>query len=396
MGRAPWLALVVATHAHAQPAGTAPVPEPAPTTTVTQPAPSATTTSSLTIEGGAEADSNVQRVETGEGLDTMRVGGPVMRLGWRYDRRGRAVEGGYSLGASMLGRLVTDHDARSENVALFAGDLRWLRAVAARPVALGFALTYADAVPFSTDIGARTFRTGTAELVTMLRNGEDRALTLSVGPRYFAYKPDRSYDWWGPAASARLDLDLWETEDGARSLELAATFGFEARIYDSLARASACPEGAPPSPTCFAPTSIERRDRYQRAGLELTYTGSVIGTLGYQLTVIDSNSYGQSLVRHRGTLSATTALPGKLIGTLLATLQIDRYLDGLVVQKDLQHQEYTNLDDANRSSLQFRLARRVTETWSLEGRVAVWRDIGGTLDTEYRRELVYLGAVWSK
>ncbi|MBA3502786.1 MAG: hypothetical protein M4D80_39695 [Myxococcota bacterium] len=352
--------------------------------------------STLTVEGGAEADSNVQRVETGEGLETMRVGGPVLRVGWRLDRRGRALGGGYVLGASMLARLVTESEAKSENVSLFAGDLRWLRSVGKRPVAVGAGLAYADAVPFSTDVGARTFRTVAADAMLLLRKGDDRSLSLSVGPRYFAYKPDRDFDWWGPSIAARLDLNLWEPSGGARSLELAAVFGFEARIYDSLARASACPDGAPPSPTCFAPTSISRRDRYQRAGVEVTYTSSFIGTLGYQLTVIDSNSYGQSLVRHRGTLSATTQLPKKLIGTVLATLQIDRYLDGLVVQKDLQHQEYTNLDDANRSSVQIRLARRVTEAFSLEGRVAVWRDVGGTLDTEYRRELVYFGGVYTK
>jgi hypothetical protein len=352
--------------------------------------------STLTIEGGAEADSNVQRVETGEGLETMRVGGPVLRVGWRLDRRSRALGGGYVLGASMLGRLTTNDDASSENVSLFAGDLRWLRSVGKRPVAVGAGFTYADAVPLSTDIGARTFRTAAADAMLVLRKGDDRSLSLSVGPRYFAYKPDRDFDWWGPSIAARLDLNVWEPSGGARSLELAAVLGFEARIYDSLARASACPDGAPPSPTCFAATSLQRRDRYQRAGVEMTYMGSFIGTLGYQLTVIDSNSYGQSLVRHRGTLSATTELPKKLIGTVLATLQIDRYLDGLVVQKDLQHQEYTSLDDANRSSLQFRLARRVTETFSFEGRVAVWRDIGGTLDTEYRRELVYFGGVYTK
>jgi hypothetical protein len=308
--------------------------------------------STLTVEGGAEADSNVQRVETGEGLETMRVGGPVLRVGWRFDRRARIAGGGYALGASMLGRLVTNDEAKSENVALFAGDLRWLRGVGARPVAVGFGLAYADALALSTDIGARTFRTVGADATLVLRKDDDRALTFSVGPRYFVYKPEHEFDWWGPSIAARLDLNVWEPSGGARSLELAAVLGFEARIYDSVARASACPDNAPPSPNCFAPTSLLRRDRYQRAGVELTYTGSFIGTLGYQLTVIDSNSYGQSIVRHRGTISATTELPKKLIGTVLATLQIDRYLDGLVVQKDLQHQEYTNLDDANRSSLE--------------------------------------------
>ena len=353
-------------------------------------------TSTLTAEGGAEADSNVGRVETGEGLDTMRVRAPVLRLGFRLDRRGRAARGGYALGAAMLARLVTNDDAKSENVSLFSGDLRWVRTLGKRPIAVGFGAAYADAVPLSTDVGARTFRTAAADAMLVLRKGEDRVLTVNVGPRYFAYKPERAYDWWGPSISARLDLNLWEPSGGARSLELAGVVGFEARMFESVASASACADGAPPSPECFAPTSLRRRDRYQRAGIELTYTGSFIATAGYLLTVIDSNSYGQSVVRHRGTVSATTELPKKLIGTVLATLQIDRYLDGLVVQKDLQHQEYTNLDDANRSSLQFRLARRVTDAWSLEGRVAIWRDLGGTLDTEYRRELVYFGGVYAK
>lgn len=352
--------------------------------------------STLTVEGGAEADSNVQRVETGEGLDTMRRGGPVLRLGWRYDRRGRLARGGYVAGASMLARMVTDDAAKSENVALFAGDLRTLHTVGKRPVAVGAGIGYADALAFSTNVGARTFRTAAADIMLVLRKDDARSLTLAIGPRYFAYKPRREYDWWGPSIAARLDLTLWEPSGGARSLELAAVLGFEARIYDSVAYTNACPEDAPPSPSCFGATSLLRRDRYQRAGVELTYTGRVIGTLGYQLTVIDSNSFGPSLLRHRGTLSATTELPKKLIGTVLATLQIDKYLDGLVVEKDLQHQEYTSLDDANRSSLQIRLARRMTDAFSLEGRVAVWRDIGGTLDTEYRRELIYFGGVYTK
>ena len=353
-------------------------------------------TSPLTVEGGAEAASNVQRVETGEGLMTERVGGPVLRAGFRFDRRGRALRGGYTLGASMLARVVTSERAKSENVSLFAGDLRWLRTIGKRPVGAGIGLTYADALPLSTDVGARTFRTAGADVMLLLRKDDDRSLTLTAGPRLFRYKPDSEFHWWGPAINARLDLELWSSPDGTRSAELATVLGFEARIYDSVARASACPDDAPPKPSCFAPTSLLRRDRYQRAGVELTYTGSFIGAVGYSLTVIDSNSFGQSLVRHRGTLSATTELPRSLIGTVLLTLQIDRYLDGLVVEKDLQHQEYTSLDDANRSSLQFRLARRVNDEWSLEGRVAIWRDLGGTLDTEYRRELVYFGAVYAK
>jgi hypothetical protein len=351
----------------------------------------------ITVEGGAEADSNIRRAETGGGLMTERVGGPVMRFGGRLDRRGRVQRGAYALSASMLARIVGNSDAKDENVALFAGDLRWVRAVGTRPVAVGAGVAYADALQLSSGTnGGRAFRTAAVDAILVLRKDEDRSLTVSVGPRYFHYKPLDGYDWWGPASTARLDLGLWESPESTRTLELAAIVGFEARIYDGLASARGCPENAPPDPSCYAPTSLKRRDRYQRAGVELTYTGSFVGSVGYQLAVVDSNSFGQSVVRHRATLSATTELPRRWIGTVLATLQIDRYLDGLILEKDLQHQEYTSLDDANRSSLQIRLARRMGEAWSLEGRVAVWRDIGGNLPTDYRRELVYVGAVYNK
>ncbi|MEJ7604042.1 MAG: hypothetical protein WKG01_39545 [Kofleriaceae bacterium] len=122
----------------------------------------------------------------------------------------------------------------------------------------------------------------------------------------------------------------------------------------------------------------------------------MIAAAGYQLSVTDSNSFGQSLVRHRVTLSATTDLPWKLYGTALATLQIDQYLDGLIVQKDLQHQEFSSLDDENRSSLQLRLARELTTAWSLETRAAIWRDFGGIMDTAFRRALIYAGVVYSR
>ncbi|MBA3394442.1 MAG: hypothetical protein H0T89_17485 [Deltaproteobacteria bacterium] len=350
----------------------------------------------VTVEGGAEADSNLQRVETGAGLPTERLGGSVIRVGARVDHRGVAAGGAFALALQSLSRLVAGNEATPENVALLTADLRWVHAIGKRPVSAGFGLVFADALPLADEVGARTFRNLGADALLVLRGTEDRSLTLAVGPRHFEYKPDHDFDWIGAAISARLDLTLWEPSGGTRSVELAAIVGFEARAYDSRARASACPDDAPPSPECFAPTTLARRDRYQRAGVELTWVGRVVAAAGYQLTVIDSNSYGQSLVRHRATVSTTTDLPGKWIGTALATLQIDQYLDGVVVQKDLQHQEFTNLDDANRSSLQLRIARKLTVAWSLEARGAIWRDLGGTLDTSFRRELVYLGGVYNR
>ncbi len=141
---------------------------------------------------------------------------------------------------------------------------------------------------------------------------------------------------------------------------------------------------------------LTRRDRAAHAGVEVTYVGRFIASLGYQLTVIDSNSFGQSFARHRVLGSGTISI-GKNYLSLLAILQIDQYLDGLLVEADLQHQEFTNIEDENRSSVQFHVARKLTDEWTLEGRVAYWRNIlGNTMDLAFSRAVVYVGFVYSK
>jgi hypothetical protein len=271
-----------------------------------------------------------------------------------------------------------------------------MRPIGARAVSAGIGLVAVDALPTTDEAGARTFRTLGGEGLLVLRGGEGRALTLALGGRDLAYKPDRSYDWRGPTASVRLDLTLWERDEGARSVELSALFGFEARAYAGEALASACPEGAPPMDICYAPTSLKRSDRFQRGGLELTWTGGFVAAAAYQISVTDSNSYGQSIVRHRVTLSATRDLPWRLYGTALATLQLDHYPDGLPVERDLVTQTFTALDDENRSSLRVRIARHVGRCWAIEASGVLWRNLGSELDTEYRRAVLYAGAVYSR
>ena len=81
---------------------------------------------------------------------------------------------------------------------------------------------------------------------------------------------------------------------------------------------------------------------------------------------------------------------------LLATLQLDQYPDGLVLKKDTQRSEFTSLDDENRSSVQVRIGREVSAAWSIEGRAAIWRDLGGAMETSFRRASLYAGAVYSR
>jgi hypothetical protein len=358
---------------------------------------------SVTAEAGAELDDNVQRVETGPGLTTPPVTSSVARFGARTEGRGTAADGRYVVALSDLTRIVADPTVQVENVTLLAGDVRWMHPLGERPVALGLGVVGADALPLSDPIGARTFSNVGADALLSARGGEDKRLLLAVGARSFAYKPgahgdgsDHDYDWTGPVASVRLDLVPWQDTTGARSFELALTAGFEARAYAGLAFVNACPPGAPPDPKCSSPTpSLLRRDRFQRVGIEATWVGKQVAAIGYQLIVIDSNSFGQSLVRHRATASITSGLPGGLYGTLLAILQIDRYVDGLVVG-DIQLRDFANIENENSSSLQLRIARKLSASWSLEVRGAIWRNIGSTtMDLKYERELIYGGIVYA-
>ncbi len=352
----------------------------------------------VTLEGGAEADSNVQRIESSSGIERITAG--VARLGAKVGHKDRFAGGAYAMVASVLTRLVASDEAASENVALLTGELRYLRPLVKRPVSVGLGVIAADAQPVSTEVGARSFRNLGADALLALDGGDGKQLTLAAGARAFVYKADpmRQFDWTGPVASARLDLTLWQPSGSARSLELATYVAFEAREYDATALAEACPPGASPIDDCSrgAGTSITRRDRVQRFGAELTWTSSIVAAAGYQLLVVDSNSYGQSLTRHRATISATRSLPWRWFGTALATLQIDRYPDGLRIKTDNQQREFTSLDDENRSSLQLRLARQIDDRWSFEIRAAIWRNLGGTPDAEFRRESIYGGLVYSR
>ncbi len=349
-------------------------------------------------EAGAERDDNVQRVETGPGLDTKRISASVLRFGARIDSKSKLLGGTFAFNVSNLTRLVSEGEASAENVASFAGNARWLHPLADRPVYAGVALSAIDAIPITDNIGARTFSNLGGDGVLAFRGGDERVLTIGFGIRDFRYKPDHDFDYWGPAANVRLDLTLWQPPSKTKSLELITTLGFENRTFgNSVALVNACPPGSPADPNCTAPTDLERRDRYQRLGTELTWVGRQVAAIGYQFTLIDSNSFGQSLARHRVTASATIALPAKLYGTLLGILQIDQYLDGLVVRRDLQQQEFTNVEDENRSSLQARLARKLSSGWSIEARAAIWRNLAGnTMELSFQRELVYLGLIYGR
>src|ERR1041384_281018 len=65
----------------------------------------------VTMESGAEADTNVERVEAGSGLMTARIAAPVGRAGARIENKDRVLGGAYAVDVSGLARMVASSDA---------------------------------------------------------------------------------------------------------------------------------------------------------------------------------------------------------------------------------------------------------------------------------------------
>ena len=348
----------------------------------------------VTGESGAEYDTNVQRVETGPGLDVAPIASPVIRFGARTDKRGDLLGGSYALELSDLTRIATSSLVPSEDVTLVGGDLRWVHPIGDRPIAVGFGAFALDDFPLDDPYGARTFRNLGADALLTAHDGDDKRFTLAFGYRSFVYKPPTEpahlYDYNGPAINARMDFVLWQPDDRTRSLELVTNAGFESRTYTAFAYADACPPGEETDPTCQAATMLARHDRASRAGVELTYSGREILQIGYQFELIDSNSFGNSFARHRILASGTVGI-GKVYISLLAILQLDQYLDGLLVENNIVNQSFASVEDEDCSSAQLHVTRAVSKHWSVEGRVAYWRNIGNTMDLQFSRAVVYGG-----
>jgi hypothetical protein len=225
-------------------------------------------------------------------------------------------------------------------------------------------------------------------------------VAASAGLRSFRYDPDAAYDWDGAALGVRYERAAWEAAveaaggEGASSLALALGYRLEARSYRGPALRNGCAPDAPVTPACFVATGAARGDLHHVLDLEATYTGDVVVTAAYALTVDDSSSFGQSLVRHRGAVAATVPLPAALYLTGSVALLFDQYLDPVLLARDVASQGFTSIDDDNRSAAALRLSRVLGAGVTAELRWAFHADSLSSDDLPFRRHVAYAGLVW--
>lgn len=343
-----------------------------------------------TIEGALELDSNVQRTESIS--ESEPDAAPMARLAGRGDAATEVLGGalvvlGVASLRSSLRPAITD-----ENVAQLGLDGQWTKAIRDGEVRLGPRLSYRDAFALASNAGDRTFR-GLATDVVVVLYGESARVTVSGGTRYFKFKPSDEATWGGLGAAARGDFPLWRGgDDEEDSLDLTVVTTIEQRAFRATAFTNKCPVGAEIEKDCFMATERRRGDRLHRASATLAYSGGVIASLEAQLTVLDSNSFGRSFTNGR-LRGALTFQSGVNYVTTTGTLQIEKYDDRLLVARDADQALFEVLEDDNRSSLELRVGRPVSEDVTVEWRLAGWVSLSERID--YQRVLGSVGVVWS-
>lgn len=201
----------------------------------------------------------------------------------------------------------------------------------------------------------------------------DVRVTLSA--HRFLFYNRFAYSWWGPdgALSARYRFD--------RRHSLSAFGSFNPRTYNANARTRPGPEGTDTD------TGVPRTDAVFGAGLSYAYRGPFHFSFGYSYFDQTSNSFGESVKRHRLSATGGFMLPWKL--TLLASLtwQPSLFPDGVYLNPDLTVVE----DDENVSSATLKLVRPLNTWLELDVRYAGYLGFYPQNDFLYLRHVVSIG-----
>jgi hypothetical protein len=349
------------------------------------------------LETGAEYDTNVLRLEVPDDVQAGLPGAGLVRAGWRTRLAARLGRGDALVGHVVAGgKKFLSSAGADEDVGIVSANLRYDRALTERRSIVSARASYYDA--FGPPRAQRNFRNADAELALTLVGPDGHRLSAHLGARRFTYKSDADFDWGGPHAGVGYATTVWRAEtdaDSASSIDIAVDYRVERRSYAGLAFANGCPAGAEPEPTCLVPTALARADLHHRASAELAYTGDRVYALRYETQVTDSNSVGQSAIRHRLELSLTAELPGEIFATVRGALLYNVFLDSLLIARDVSAQSFVSIDDENRNTFIVHVARDVGPRWTVEAQYALYTNEFATQELDYRRQTFYAGLTLS-
>jgi hypothetical protein len=353
----------------------------------------------LRVEAGTEYDTNIHRLEEADGEALAIESSPLLRLGARGRVGWRGGRERVRLDARASGKLHAVEGGGGEDVAVLAGDAAWEHRLGARAASGYLRASYYDALGFERSepverYATRNFRSVGGEGGVVLEGARDHRVTAGFGVQAFQLKADARHDWTGPTLRFGWQTTLWRGDEAAldpASIELSLAYRAARRGYDGEARTTACADGAPPSPACSMDGGLRRVDLVHGVVAEAAWTAERVYTLRYQLDHADSNSQGESYLRHRVELGATAEVVPDLYLTGEVAALYTVFLDALLVARDVDALDLVSIEDENRSSLTALASWRASPRTTVEARYALFSNLLAGDELTYRRQTFYLG-----
>jgi len=349
---------------------------------------------SARAEVGAEYDDNVHRAEQINGDRVTIVASGLTRAVVALsaaDRLGDRQDVAFSvLGAA---KLFAAPAARNENVGVVETAGAWNLRLAPRTRA-GLGATYYEALQAGTAteraltaerdgvLEARDFRSVVPSLRALQGLGAGSTLGLSAGYRWFVYKPLRDYDFQAPVVTLEHRL-TYETEDGGAEWTMASALSGELRRFSGPRLLSAGADGS----------GTRHADQFVTAQVDVTRTGAVLLGAGYAVQWNRSNSYGEGLLRHVGSLRFAAPLP---LGFYLAArgeLVLVSYHDRIPLLANPSGVVNASIEEETRSEVRAELSRDLGARLQLVGRYVFYANAIG--QGQYRRQTATLSLIFS-
>jgi hypothetical protein len=219
----------------------------------------------------------------------------------------------------------------------------------------------------------RDFRTGSGLVGLSLNHRASRTVgTAHVGYEGLEYKPIADYSFHGLLLGLSVSRRLTSGR-GDAEVEWGLSGGYQMAVRgyqsDVLGPREQCGDGSGPV-VCTYAKDARRWDLNHSLRLSADYFGNAVASLWYGLLVNQSNSYGESFVRHMLGLKFTVPLLWGVILTAKGVLQLSTFQDPYLVSETAT-QTFLSSDDENRSSLTVRLSRDIAKHWSVALRYAV-------------------------
>jgi hypothetical protein len=203
------------------------------------------------------------------------------------------------------------------------------------------------------------------------------SLRVRAGAHRFLYRQDFSASFGGPEVGllARYRIDR------RHALFVSGEYG--TRRYSSSRR---------PPPEVDVPWTGRREDGSLLASVGYTYKGPLTLGVTYSFQENSSNSFGESLQRHRLSANAGMRLPAKLMLLAQGSLGLNRYPDRVYFSPEIILLE----DDEAQNSLSLKLVRPLGEHLDVELSYALYNTRMPRNDLAYFRQVAGVGVTWRR